>query len=106
MPDSADPVTLGEVYRRLTQFESRIDANVQSINTQIATTARDFIHIDRYLAERAATGERIAGVESDIAEIRADNKWLRRTVILAVGGAVLNIVVGTLVLLIGIGFGG
>lgn len=94
MPDS-DPITLGEVYRRLTAIEQLI-----------RDTSRDYVHVDRYLAERQATGERIGVLEADVGEIRGDTKWLRRTILLAVTGFVVNILVGIAVLLIGVGIRG
>lgn len=106
MPDSGEPVTLGEVYRRLTSIEHRIDVSSESVSRQISEQSKNYVHIDRYLAERQATGERIGVAEADIAEIQADTKWLRRTILLAVAGFVVNICVGVLVLLIGVGIKG
>lgn len=104
MPD--EPVTLGEVYRRLISIEHRIDVGNEQVQRQISESSKSYVHIDRYLAERQATGERIGALEADVNEIRADTKWLRRTILLAVAGFVVNICVGVIVLLIGIGIRG
>jgi hypothetical protein len=105
MPDSSDPVTLGEVYRRLSEFERRFDAAVRTINQQITENSRDYIHVDRYIAERAAQGERIGAVEADVAEILANNKWRDRTMVLTALTVAVNVAVGIALLLIGGGLG-
>lgn len=106
MPETGEPVTLGEVYRRLVSIEHRIDVGNENVQRQISESAKSYVHIDRYLAERQATGERIGALEADVNEIRADTKWLRRTILLAVTGFVINILVGVAVLLVGVGIRG
>ena len=106
MPDMGEPVTLGEVYRRLISIEHRIDIGNETVQRQLHELSNSYIGIDRYLAERQATGERIGALEADVGEIRADTKWLRRTILLAVTGFVVNILVGVAVLLIGVGIKG
>lgn len=105
MPDSIEPVTLGEVYRRLTQMENRMDTGFQAVNRTIADSAKSYVHLDRYVAERSADEARVKAVEDDISEIKANNKWRDRTLFGMAGTLIISIVTGVIVLLIGIGIG-
>jgi hypothetical protein len=83
-----DPVTLGELSRRLDAMERRFDAEFGKLGRSI--DALQFVHLDQYRAERDSDRRRLD-------ELEDSHRWLVRAVvvsilfplILAIAGVVL-----------------
>jgi hypothetical protein len=86
IPDG--PVTTGELARRMTGLERRMDMGFEHVQRSIETLR--YVHIDRYDAERSAITERLATIE-------ATARWLSRAVSGAVIAAVITAIVSVLV---------
>jgi hypothetical protein len=66
-----DEITTGELARRIDRVEKQLAEGFRAINLTIA--AQQFIHVDRYNADREAFDRRIAQLEDR-------STWLSRTV--------------------------
>lgn len=82
VPDG--PVTIGELARRMTGIERRMDLGFEHVQRSIEKL--QYVHVDRYDAERSAITERLATIE-------ATARWLSR----AVSGALITAVIGAIV---------
>ena len=84
---SGGPVTLDELVRVVDKMEERFNERFTSLDRTIQSF--QYVRIDTYRAERNADQHRINELESDVAEMREDKKWLVRAVVLAIATSVI-----------------
>lgn len=88
LPSSDGDVTIGELARRMTGIERRMDQGFDHLQRSIESLR--YVHTDRYDAERDAITARLAAME-------ASNRWLSRAVSGALITALITAVVTVLV---------
>jgi hypothetical protein len=94
-----DPVTLGEVKRSLDRLGTDTAARFDRLDRRIDQHHASFVHLDAYRAEQAHQDSRIKSLEEG-------NQWLRRTVLAAVIGAVVTLLIPMIALAVAVRGGG
>lgn len=81
---STDPVTIGELSRRIDRFESSVADGFKQLSREVAAT--NSVHVDRYEADQRAAELRLAALEDRI-------RWVSR----ATGSMLLTIVAAVVI---------
>jgi hypothetical protein len=92
-----------ELARRIDDVRDEVRAGMRDVAANISRL--QFVSIDRYVAEQETMRQRVIAIEHDNAELRADAKWNRRTLIGAVCTIVVQLIVGAVWLAVN-GIGG
>ena len=69
-----DDVTIGELARRMSSLERRMDDGFQNVNRSLA--ALQFVHIDRYEADQRSLVRQVEAIDARHVELQATTKRL------------------------------
>lgn len=86
-----DPVTLGEVKRSLDRLGTDTAARFDRLDHRIDQHHQSFVHVDVYRAE-------IAAITSQLSQIEDSLRWTRRTLLAALIGGAVTMLIPLLVL--------
>ena len=85
---AGEDITIGEVWRRMLAIESEMHHGFDSMRIQI--NELKVVTIERYVADQATNSLRFANNEKRIDAIEEKNRWMFRTTVAAVMGALLS----------------
>jgi hypothetical protein len=94
-----DEVTIGELSRRLSAFEKRVDDGFKGLGEKIQSL--EYVHVDRYEAEQVTVDLRITAVDTRVAAGEERLRWLTRMATTALVSAVLTVAVTIIGYLLG-----
>lgn len=87
----AEDISAGEVYRVVDKLERRLDQGFKDIRIDLTNLSRLYVSTDKYEA-----------LQQRVADLEDQNKWMSRTIVALVAGAIITTIVGVLAVRAGI----
>lgn len=91
-----DAISLGEISRRMTRIEAKLDQRV--VYRDVYEAEKRAIE-DRLLARTIAVDNRVTEIEKDVDKIITGQQWMRRAVVGNVFAVIGAVIAGLLLLL-------